>query len=184
MAQKLALLLALQVLTASAAVMSYTFGQDIDYPPYASKNATSGELTGFGVELVKAMNAHCSATLNITVVETRWSNCWSSAGGGTLGALLEDGTLDACMTYTHTQGIRNDYADFGIGILDVNKAAGLLTLLENGMPKVDGHSDLNGKDRRGCRWLGASPRKEQCTAKCTALACSVCIGMTPACPCL
>jgi len=37
MAQKLALLLALQVLTASAAVMSYTFGQDIDYPPYASK---------------------------------------------------------------------------------------------------------------------------------------------------
>ncbi|CAE7659804.1 unnamed protein product [Symbiodinium sp. CCMP2592] len=145
MAQKLALLLALQVLTASAAVTSLTFGQDIDYPPYASKNATSGELTGFGVELVKAMNTHCSATLNITVVETRWSNCWSSAGGGTLGALLDNGTLDACMTYTHTQGIRNDFADFSWGILDVNKAAGLLTLLENGMPKLDGHSDLNGK---------------------------------------
>ena len=179
MAQKLALLLALQVLTASAAVTSYTFGQDIDYPPYASKNATSGELTGFGVELVKAMNAHCSATLNITVVETRWSNCWSSAGGGTLGALLEDGTLDACMTYTHTQGIRNDYADFGIGILDVNKAAGLNLAgkrhAQSGWPLGPQR-----QDRRGCRWLGASPRKEQCTAKCTALACSVCIGMTPA----
>jgi hypothetical protein len=48
------------------------------------------------------------------------------------------------MTYTHTQGIRNTYADFSIAILAVNKAAGLLTLLENGAPRVDGFSDLSG----------------------------------------
>jgi hypothetical protein len=49
------------------------------------------------------------------------------------------------MTYTHTQGIRNKYADFSHGILNVNKAAGLMVLLdERGQPKVDGQSDLNG----------------------------------------
>eukprot|EP00971_Amphidinium_carterae_P061913 1226160-Amphidinium_carterae.1 len=49
------------------------------------------------------------------------------------------------MTYTHTQGIRNQYAEFGDGILEVNKAAGLLTLLnENGVPMVTGQSDLSG----------------------------------------
>ena len=62
------------------------------------------------------------------------------------------------MTYTHTQGIRNDYADFSYGILDVNKAAGLLTLLENGMPKLDGHSGPQRQDHRGCRWLGCCPQ--------------------------
>jgi len=50
------------------------------------------------------------------------------------------------MTYTHTKGLRNDYADFSYGILDVNKAAGLLVKLdENGNPKVTGSDDLSGK---------------------------------------
>jgi len=79
------------------------------------------------------------------VVETLWSNCWSSANGGSLGASLEDESLDACMTYTHTQGIRNVYADFSYGILEVNKAAGLLALLKDGKEdKVTGLSDLKG----------------------------------------
>ena len=56
------------------------------------------------------------------------------------------GRHSGCLHDLHAHaGDSHDYADFGIGILDVNKAAGLLTLLENGMPKVDGHSDLNGK---------------------------------------
>ena len=81
---------------------------------------------------------HQSASfIGSQVVQASWSDCWSSANGGTLGAKLDDSTLDACMTYTHTQGIRNVYADFSIAILSVNKAAGLLTLLENGMPKVN-----------------------------------------------
>lgn len=121
-----------------------TFGQDTNYPPYAFKNESTGELTGFGKDIADGMTAMCDE-LEIQVVETKWSNCWSSAGGGTLGALLEDGSLDACMTYTHTQGIRNTYADFSYGILEVNKAAGLLSVLENGKPIVTGLDDLAGK---------------------------------------
>mmetsp|Transcript_11137 Transcript_11137/g.20893 ORF Transcript_11137/g.20893 Transcript_11137/m.20893 type:complete len:259 (-) Transcript_11137:22-798(-) len=49
------------------------------------------------------------------------------------------------MTYTHTQGRRDELLEFSHGILEVNKAAGLLALLENGHPKVTGHDDLAGK---------------------------------------
>jgi len=118
-----------------------TFGMDTNYPPYAFKNATTGALEGFGKDVAEGMNAMCP-NLHIDVVETAWENCWSSSA--VLGALLDDGTLDACMTYTHTQGIRNQYAEFGDGILEVNKAAGLLTLLKSGYPMVGGHSDLSG----------------------------------------
>merc|ERR1712193_276144 len=83
--------------------------------------------------------------IEIEVVYTPWNACWSSAGGGTLGEGLDNGTLDACMTYTHTQGIRNKYADFSYGILEVNKAAGLLSVLEDGKPMVSGLDDLAGK---------------------------------------
>jgi len=125
-------------------VTKLKFAQDVDYPPYAYKNETTGELTGFGKDIADGLTAMCD-DLEIEVVETAWSNCWTSAGGGTLGALLEDETLDACMTYTHTQGIRNQYADFSYGILEVNKAAGLLTKLVDGTPKVSGLDDLEGK---------------------------------------
>merc|ERR1712048_1460888 len=83
--------------------------------------------------------------VEIEVVETKWGDCWSGANGGSLGASLEDGTLDACMTYTHTQGVRNEYAEFSYGILEVNKAAGLLSVLEHGKPKVTGNDDHAGK---------------------------------------
>lgn len=117
--------------------------QDDNYPPYAERDATGG-LSGFGHDVAMGMDAMCE-DIEIEVVYTPWSACWSSAGGGTLGEGLENGTFDACMTYTHTQGIRNKYADFSHGILNVNKAAGLMVLLdERGQPKVDGQSDLNG----------------------------------------
>jgi len=99
-------------------------------------------------------------------VETRWSDCWTPAG---LGELLENGTIDACMTYTHTKGLRPQFADFSYGILAVNKAAGLLTLLdENGQPRVTGHDDLSGKkivDVGG--WAPTSDGLDYVENKCT-----------------
>ncbi|CAJ1335153.1 unnamed protein product [Effrenium voratum] len=136
------MLRSLLLTVAAASVTKLKFGQDVNYPPYAYLDA-SGELAGFGVDVVKGMNALCS-TLEIEVVQTSWSDCWSSDEGGSLGALLENGTLDACMTFTHTQGIRNHYVDFSHAILNFNKAAGLLTLLEEGRPRVDGNSHLAG----------------------------------------
>jgi len=133
----------LSALVSVQGVTKLTFAQDVDYPPYAFKDE-AGNLTGFGKDIADGMTAMCD-DLEIEVVETAWSNCWSSAGGGSLGKLLEDGTLDACMTYTHTQGVRNTYADFSYGILEVNKAAGLLTTLEGGEPKLTGFDDLAGK---------------------------------------
>merc|ERR1719191_1470587 len=91
------------------------------------------------------MNKLCPDELKIEVVYAPWEKCWSSANGGSLGASLEDGSLDACMTYTHTQGVRDEKADFSYGINEVNKAAGLLAMLKDGKPdKVTGLSDLAG----------------------------------------
>jgi len=128
----------------SSAVETFKFGQDINYPPYAYKNTTTGELSGFGADIARGMNDMCS-DIKIEIEQVAWSDCWSSAGGGTLGAKLENGTLDACMTYTHTQGIRGKYADFSGGILNVNKAAGLISPLKDGLPLVTGQDDLAGK---------------------------------------
>merc|ERR1712232_969202 len=72
-----------------------------------------------------------------------WDYCWRYDDSG-IGEALDNGLVDACITYSHTRGVRNDHADFGYGILDINKAAGLLSLLESGNPKVDGNSDLTG----------------------------------------
>jgi len=123
----------------------FVFAQDDNYPPYAERDA-NGELSGFGYDIAKGMTALCD-DIEIEVVHAPWSSCWSSANGGQLGEGLENGEFDACMTYTHTQGIRNHFADFSYGILNVNKAAGLIVLLNEttGQPlKVDGQSDLDG----------------------------------------
>jgi len=121
------------------------FGMDINYPPYAYLNSTTGELAGFGADIARGINATC-ADIQIDLVQVLWSDCWSAAAGGTLGAKLENGTVDACMTYTHTQGIRNVYAEFSGGILNVNKAAGLIAPLDrHGMPLVTGQDTLLNK---------------------------------------
>lgn len=125
-------------------VTTVILGQDVDYPPYAYRDA-DGALAGFGKDMADGMTALCPA-LDIVVVEERWSNCWSSAGGGSLGASVANGTVDGCMAYTHTQGVRDDLADFSDAILQDNKAAGLITLLDAaGTPTVSGREDLAGR---------------------------------------
>jgi len=127
----------------STSSVTLKIGQDDNYPPYAYRNATTGELAGFGKDIADGLTATCT-DLTIEVVHANWSDCWSSAGGGALGGKIVDGTLDACMTYSHTRGVRDDLADFSGAILDDNKAAGLMTLLEGGVPKVNGLNDLAG----------------------------------------
>eukprot|EP00747_Dinoflagellata_sp_TGD_P141524 gnl/TRDRNA2_/TRDRNA2_176137_c0_seq8.p1 gnl/TRDRNA2_/TRDRNA2_176137_c0~~gnl/TRDRNA2_/TRDRNA2_176137_c0_seq8.p1 ORF type:complete len:536 (-),score=95.38 gnl/TRDRNA2_/TRDRNA2_176137_c0_seq8:302-1909(-) len=141
MATILALGCTLYVAHGASHASKLKLAQDIDYPPYASIDET-GELTGFGADIARGMNGMCDE-LDIEVVQVKWSDCWTPEG---LGAKLEDGSVDACMTYTHTKGLRPKFADFSNGILSVNKAAGLLVLLdENGQPKITGLSDLSGK---------------------------------------
>jgi len=118
--------------------------QDDNYPPYAYRDASTGKLTGFGRDIADGMTAMCD-NLEIEVVGVKWSDCWLDENGGRLGRLLEDGNVDACISYTHQRGIRNQYAEYSYGILEVNRAAGLLTVLENGQPKVTGQDDLTGK---------------------------------------
>jgi len=48
------------------------------------------------------------------------------------------------MTYTHAAGVRNRYLDFSAPILADNKAAGLIVKLTDGVPAIDGNSDLSG----------------------------------------
>jgi len=125
-------------------VTKIKLGQDVNYPPFAFID-DDGNLQGLGKDIADGMTALCD-DLEIEVVETRWNNCWDEDNpeGPKLGAGLENGSLDACTTFTHTKGIRNRFVDFSSGVLNVNKAAGLLTMLVDGKPKVDGLSDLDG----------------------------------------
>jgi ABC-type amino acid transport substrate-binding protein len=137
------LLLGAAVPTA-VSVEKFYIGLDDNYPPYATRDE-NGTHTGFGYDIAMGVNAVCPE-LDIEVVYTEWVNCWDGTGAEpVLGKLLDNGTLHACATYTHTKGIRNEYADFSYGILNVNKAAGLLTMLnKDGTPVVNGNSDLDG----------------------------------------
>ena len=131
-------------LASAQTVTTVTLGMDVDYPPYAFQTP-DGELAGFGKDVSEGMSALCP-DLEIVVVQEMWANCWTSEGGGALGPSVTDGTLDGCLTYTHTMGVRDDLADFSDAILDDNKAAGLLTLLDDdGRPTVSGMDDLAGR---------------------------------------
>merc|ERR1712085_200259 len=124
---------------------TYKMAMDNDWPPYAFGTATLPE--GIGADIARGMDAlegACSG-MDFEVVVTDWAECWKSAGGGTIGDSLNNGTFDACMTYTHTKGVRSDQCEFGHPILADNKPAGLLTLLVDGVPKVKGFDDLRGK---------------------------------------
>eukprot|EP00747_Dinoflagellata_sp_TGD_P184053 gnl/TRDRNA2_/TRDRNA2_39374_c0_seq1.p1 gnl/TRDRNA2_/TRDRNA2_39374_c0~~gnl/TRDRNA2_/TRDRNA2_39374_c0_seq1.p1 ORF type:complete len:704 (-),score=154.61 gnl/TRDRNA2_/TRDRNA2_39374_c0_seq1:71-2182(-) len=127
---------------AASHVKKFKLGQDTNYPPYAYKDDATGDMKGIGYDVAMSMSAMCD-DIEIEVVQVKWAECWTPNG---LGKALDTGAVDACMTYTHTKGIRNEFADFSYGILAVNKAAGLLTLLdENGVPKIAGFDDLTGK---------------------------------------
>eukprot|EP00440_Ansanella_granifera_P022670 gb/GFBE01024624.1/.p1 GENE.gb/GFBE01024624.1/~~gb/GFBE01024624.1/.p1 ORF type:complete len:364 (+),score=110.14 gb/GFBE01024624.1/:1-1092(+) len=119
-------------------------GQDVDWPPYAFKDE-NGTLQGFGKDMAEGLTALCSADLEFQVVQANWSDCWSSANGGSVGAKLLDGTLDACTTYTHTRGVRDSLLEFSNAMLQDNRPAGLISLLKDGKPMVDGMDDLSGK---------------------------------------
>jgi ABC-type amino acid transport substrate-binding protein len=78
----------------------YTFAQDVDYPPYAYKDETTGELRGFGKDFADGMTALCP-NITINVVQASWTDCWNGSSAS-IGQGLNNGTYDACMTYTHT----------------------------------------------------------------------------------
>eukprot|EP00927_Polykrikos_kofoidii_P074116 TRINITY_DN7007_c0_g1_i2.p1 TRINITY_DN7007_c0_g1~~TRINITY_DN7007_c0_g1_i2.p1 ORF type:complete len:349 (-),score=44.84 TRINITY_DN7007_c0_g1_i2:179-1225(-) len=135
-------ILAFALIVQAASVTMLKLAQDVDYPPYAYKNKSTGALTGLGHDIAVGMSALCD-DVEIEVVQTKWSDCLTEQG---LGVLLENGTVDGCLTYTHTYGHRPKFVEFTYGITDMNKPAGLLTLLdENGNPKVTGFDDLSGK---------------------------------------
>ena len=79
--------------------------------------------------------------INVTVVESRWKNCWDA---GEIGAGLLNGWFHGCMTYTHTVGQRNRFVEFSEPILQLNKPGGLISRLDpsTGKPVVNGKSSL------------------------------------------
>lgn len=135
-----------EIVSSVSSITTYTFGQDIDYPPFAYKNMTTGELEGFGKDIAEGMTELCSE-IAINVVQLKWDECWDGSTGS-IGKGLDNGTYDACMTYTHTEGVRNLYVEFSDAILDPSvKSAGLIVKLnEDGVPEiVDGMDDLSNR---------------------------------------
>eukprot|EP00927_Polykrikos_kofoidii_P012337 TRINITY_DN15318_c1_g2_i1.p1 TRINITY_DN15318_c1_g2~~TRINITY_DN15318_c1_g2_i1.p1 ORF type:complete len:364 (+),score=38.06 TRINITY_DN15318_c1_g2_i1:221-1312(+) len=116
-------------------------GQDIDWPPYAYADSVTGELVGFGKAIADGMSKICPH-LQFEVVRSKWTDCWTD---GNLGTLIRNGSLDGCMVYTHTKGSRDEFAEFSLAILNDRRAAGLLSALVDGQPKVTGYDDLSGK---------------------------------------
>jgi hypothetical protein len=112
--------------------------QDTNYPPYTSLGEDLG-ISGFGPDFARGLTEVCS--IDIVLVETAWSNCW---GSNKIGPGLLNGDYHGCTTYTNTKGVRNRYLEFSAPILAMNKAAGILTRLEGGVPVVDGMSSLSG----------------------------------------
>lgn len=118
-------------------------GQDIDWPNYAYMGTppeSDFEVEGIGKDIAMGLETVCN--ISMTVVEMRWSECW---GDGMIGNGLKAGVAHGCMTYTHTHGARNRFMEFSKPILKDNKPGGLIVRLNNGVPEVNGLSDLNGK---------------------------------------
>jgi len=119
------------------------FAQDIDWPPYAYLGVppeSDYDVAGFGHDVAFGMGEYCD--IDVTIVQTSWAECWNA---GAIGTGLQRGEFHACMTFTHTAGQRNRFAEFSHGILQANKPAGLLVMLnEDGTPRVDGKSNLDG----------------------------------------
>merc|ERR1719343_778091 len=116
--------------------------QDITYPPFAflGGSDTDFALSGFGHDFAHGMKEVCD--IDVFIVQTSFDNCWD---GKKIGRALSAGEFHACMTFTHLRGARNRFLEFSDPILDLNKPAGLLTRLVDGVPVVNGLSDLAGK---------------------------------------
>jgi len=134
--------------------------QDVNWPPYAFKDDTeageNGGLSGFGKDFGEAAGKLCG--INIVFDQTNWKNCWDSEGYVKanpatnkpalpgIGQGLLNGWYAGCTTYTHLQGVRNRFLEFSDAILNQNKPAGLIVMLNSdGTPKVDGLHNLAGK---------------------------------------
>jgi len=109
-----------------------------DYPPYATLDDRL-RLSGFGPDFARNLKTVCK--ISVVLMQTDWSNCW---GSDKIGPGLSNAEFHGCATYTNTKGVRNRYLEFTKPILDMNKAAGILTRLENGVPVVNGLSSLDG----------------------------------------
>mmetsp|Transcript_103366 Transcript_103366/g.126296 ORF Transcript_103366/g.126296 Transcript_103366/m.126296 type:complete len:346 (-) Transcript_103366:122-1159(-) len=116
--------------------------QDIDWPRYAYLGVppeSDYQVEGIGHDIAMGLEKVCD--INMTVVEMKWNKCW---GNAIIGKGLEHGEAHGCMAYTHTFGARNRFMEFSKPILKDNKPAGLLVRLVNGVPVVNGASNLNG----------------------------------------
>jgi len=117
--------------------------QDIDWPPYAylgTPPESEYEVAGIGHDVAKGLSSVCD--IDVTVVQTGWSDCWTS---GVIGTGLIEGHYHGCMTYTHTVGERPRFLEFSNAFLKNNKPAGILTRLDgSGNPVVSPMSDLSG----------------------------------------
>lgn len=140
---------------------------DINYPPYAQLGSIEDDapLSGFGPDLALSLSEVCPA-LQVEVTQANWGeDCW---GSNVIGEGLKAGRYHGCMTYTHTGGVRNRYMEFSSPILSDNKAAGILTRLENGVPVIDGNSDLSGvKVADVVGWAPTADNLAIVTNKCT-----------------
>jgi hypothetical protein len=85
-------------------------------------------VAGFGVDFAKGMAELCG--FDLTIVETRWANCWENG----IGPGLANGWFHGCMTYTNTKGMRPRFIEFSHSILNNNKPGGLLVRLVDGNP--------------------------------------------------
>jgi hypothetical protein len=112
--------------------------QDTDYPPW-TKVGDDLAISGFGPDFAKGLEEVCD--IDVVLVQTAWSDCW---GANSVGSGLLNGHYHGCSAYTHTKGIRNRFLEFSAPIVAHNKAAGILTRLNAGVPVVDGMSSLSG----------------------------------------
>jgi hypothetical protein len=120
--------------------------QDVNYPPYATLGPAADDfpISGFGADFARGMAEQDACDLDIYVVQTSWGRCW---GNDMIGEGLAMGEFHGCSTYTHSAGVRDRYLEFSSPILEDNKAAGILTRLdENSNPILDGNSDLSGRN--------------------------------------
>ena len=89
--------------------------QALDYPPYTSLGTDLG-ISGFGPDFARGLEDVCE--VDVTLVETAWSECW---GDKKIGNGLLSGHYHGCTTYTGTKGVRNRYLEFSSPILAMNK---------------------------------------------------------------